>query len=172
MTYRPTDEAGAPAAPGEVTWSMSDDPRRTPLYDSPNQVLERDVWTDGRRRRIMQDGKWKLSEAQTVGVRYAYHFDLVVPGSGPFDQTVELPADLVAEHRSAYLRYVRTQQQLGDFWRTRGDAGLLGPRPLKGGVTFMAESEPEDAMIGDRWIKGKSRHDPALVLTERGWVEA
>jgi len=43
--------------------------------------------------------------------------------------------------------------------------GELGDDLVYGGLG-------EDAMIGDRWIKGKSRHDPALVLTERGWVEA
>lgn len=161
---------GLPAPAGEVTWSMETDPRHTPYAGAQATVLEHDVWTDGRRRRIMQGGKWKISEPHTVGARYAWHFDLVVPDSGVFDQTCELPADLVAEHRAAYLRYVRTQQQLGEHWRIRGDAELLAPRPLRGGVTFMSETEPVGAMIGDRWIRGTSRHDPALVSTGEGWA--
>lgn len=163
-----------PAPAGDVTWSMAADPSQNPLHPhlGANQILDGDVWTDGRRRRIREGRKWKLSEAQTIGLRYARHFDLVIPGSSPFDVTAEVPADLVAEHRAAYLHYHRTQERLGLIWQARGgDARVVTPLPLKGGVTFMGE-RPSNPLVGDRWIQGDDRHGPALVWTANDTWEA
>jgi hypothetical protein len=173
--YRPVkvvDDQPTPAPPGEVTWSTEGDPRTHPLRPDlgANDVCDLDVWTDGRRRRLLIGNRWKLSEAVTIGIRYDRHFDLLIPDSSPFDVVCDLPMDLIAEHRSAYVRYYRSQEALGAFWDARGgQRAVLTPLPIKGGVTFLSQTEPQNPLIGDRWIKGTDRHGPAQVWTTTGW---
>lgn len=172
--YRPVDGTGQPAAAGDVTWSMDADPSTTPLHDGlTNLVLERDVWTDSRgRRRIREGRKFKASSVHHIGFRYSRAFDLVLPGSSPFDIASDVADDMVGEYRSTYQRFHRLQQQLAQIWVERGgEAALLTPLPIKGGVTILSDEEPEDALVGDRWIRGKSRLGPAKVLTENGWID-